>query len=156
MLVAGLLIFTLFNSSDAFLLLALKNRGFADTAMIGFYIFYNMAYALLQNRDGKYPAPVAANFAAAAAGADWAKAPGNYLLLLNQPGVKAWPITGATFILVHKDQTDPAKAAACFRQVLALKPRDAAAHNNLGNALVLSGRLAEGIGELEGMFQKTP
>ncbi len=46
-LVGGLLIFTLFNSSDAFLLLALKNRGLADTAMIGFYIFYNMSYALL-------------------------------------------------------------------------------------------------------------
>jgi len=46
-LVGGLLVFTLFNSSDAFLLLALKNRGLTDTAMIGFYIFYNMAYALL-------------------------------------------------------------------------------------------------------------
>ena len=46
-LVAGLLAFTLFNSSDAFLLLALKNRGLSDTAMIGFYVFYNMAYALL-------------------------------------------------------------------------------------------------------------
>lgn len=46
-LVGGLLAFTLFNSSDAFLLLALKNRGLSDTAMIGFYIFYNMAYASL-------------------------------------------------------------------------------------------------------------
>jgi MFS family permease len=46
-LVTGLLLFTLFNSSDAFLLLALKNRGFSDQAMIGFYIFYNLAYALL-------------------------------------------------------------------------------------------------------------
>ncbi len=46
-LVAGLLLFTLFNSSDAFLLLALKNRGFSDTAMIGFYIFYNLSFALL-------------------------------------------------------------------------------------------------------------
>jgi MFS family permease len=46
-LVAGLLLFTLFNSSDAFLLLALKNSGFSDTAMIGFYIFYNLSFALL-------------------------------------------------------------------------------------------------------------
>ena len=45
--VAGLLLFTLFNSSDAFLLLALKNQGMSDTHMIGFYIFYNMVYALL-------------------------------------------------------------------------------------------------------------
>ncbi len=58
----------------------------------------------MQNKAGKFPAPVAADFAAAAAGADWTKAPGNYLLLLNQPGANAWPITGATFILVYKKQ----------------------------------------------------
>ncbi len=45
-LVAGLLGFTLFNSSDAFLLLALKFRGFSDTHVIGFYIFYNLIYAV--------------------------------------------------------------------------------------------------------------
>lgn len=45
-LVAGLLVFTLFNSSDAFLLLALKHKGISDSAMIGFYIFYNLVYAL--------------------------------------------------------------------------------------------------------------
>ncbi|MEI6900897.1 MAG: MFS transporter, partial [Bacteroidota bacterium] len=46
-LVSGLLAFTLFNSSDAFLLFALKNQGMSDTRMIGFYIFYNLVYALL-------------------------------------------------------------------------------------------------------------
>jgi len=46
-LVTGLLAFTLFNSSDAFLLLAVKNQGHSDTAMIGLYIFYNLLYALL-------------------------------------------------------------------------------------------------------------
>ena len=46
-LVTGLLVFTLFNSSDIFLLLALKNRQMTDTQMIGFYIFYNLVYALL-------------------------------------------------------------------------------------------------------------
>lgn len=45
-LVIGLLVFTVFNSSDAFLLLALKNQGMSDTRMIGFYIFYNLVYAL--------------------------------------------------------------------------------------------------------------
>ncbi len=64
----------------------------------------HIPYALVQNKAGKFPAPVAADFAAAAAGADWTKAPGNYLLLLNQPGANAWPITGATFILVYKKQ----------------------------------------------------
>jgi len=47
LLVAGLLAFTLFNSSDAFLLLSIKSKGFSDTYMIGVYIFYNLVYALL-------------------------------------------------------------------------------------------------------------
>ncbi|MCK9218595.1 MAG: MFS transporter [Bacteroidales bacterium] len=45
-LVSGLLVFTLFNSSDAFLLLALKEQHLSDTLMIGVYIFYNLVYAL--------------------------------------------------------------------------------------------------------------
>lgn len=51
-----LLSFTLFNSSDAFLLLALKNAGMSDTHMIGFYIFYNLVYALLS-----YPVGIVAD-----------------------------------------------------------------------------------------------
>ena len=47
MLVGGLLAFTLFNSSDAFLLLGLKETGMSDTLMIGYYIFYNLVYALV-------------------------------------------------------------------------------------------------------------
>jgi phosphate transport system substrate-binding protein len=69
-----------------------------------------MTYALMQNRDGKYVSPMAENFKAAAAGAKWASAPGFYLLLLDQPGAKSWPITGATFILMHTKQTDAGKA----------------------------------------------
>jgi MFS family permease len=46
-LVIGLLAFTLFNSSDVFLLLILKEKGLSDTGMIGYYIFYNLCYALL-------------------------------------------------------------------------------------------------------------
>lgn len=47
LVVAGLLAFTLFNSSDAFLLLSIKSKGFSDSYMIGVYIFYNLVYALL-------------------------------------------------------------------------------------------------------------
>ncbi|MFH1119621.1 MAG: MFS transporter [Bacteroidota bacterium] len=47
MLIGGLLAFTLFNSSDAFLLLGLKEQGVSDTTMIGYYIFYNLVYALV-------------------------------------------------------------------------------------------------------------
>ena len=70
------------------------------------------AYVLLQNKAGAYPQPQAPAFAAAAAGADWAHAPGNYLLLLNQPGARSWPITGATFILVYKTQSNPVNGKA--------------------------------------------
>jgi phosphate transport system substrate-binding protein len=67
----------------------------------------HMVYATMQNKAGQWVAPTAANFAAAAAGARWNSAPGFYLLLLNQPGANAWPITGATFILMHKAQSNP-------------------------------------------------
>jgi phosphate transport system substrate-binding protein len=71
-----------------------------------------MTFAQLQNRDGAFVAPTAQAFGAAAAGADWAKAPGNYLLLIDQAGAQAWPITGATFILLHKQQSNPGEAKA--------------------------------------------
>jgi phosphate transport system substrate-binding protein len=74
-----------------------------------------LTYTLLQNKAGGYVAPAAANFAAAAANANWKAAPGFYVLLLDQPGAEAWPITGATFILVRTRQEDAAKG----REVLA-------------------------------------
>ncbi|PXA87764.1 phosphate ABC transporter substrate-binding protein PstS [Nostoc sp. 3335mG] len=74
-----------------------------------------MAYVLVQNKNGKYPAPTAENFGAAAAGAKWAQAPGNYLLLLDQPGANSWPITGATFILVYKNQDNAAAGQSVLK-----------------------------------------
>jgi phosphate transport system substrate-binding protein len=70
----------------------------------------NLTYALMQNHDGKFVPPTAAAFAASAAGADWTKAQGNYLLLIDQPGANAWPISGATFILMHTKQDKPQNA----------------------------------------------
>jgi phosphate transport system substrate-binding protein len=66
-----------------------------------------LAFVLLQNKAGKYVKPSAETFQAAAANADWAKAPGFYLLLTNQPGAESWPITGASFILVYKNPPKP-------------------------------------------------
>ncbi|WP_232475930.1 phosphate ABC transporter substrate-binding protein PstS [Flavisphingomonas formosensis] len=74
-----------------------------------------MSYALMQNASGAFVKPEAAAFAAAAAGADWTRAPGNYLLLLDQPGASTWPITGATFILLHTQQADKGRAAATLK-----------------------------------------
>lgn len=52
-IVSGLLFFTLMNSSDVFLLLAIKQKGFSDQHMIGLYIFYNLVYALFAFPMGK-------------------------------------------------------------------------------------------------------
>lgn len=62
----------------------------------------------LQNRDGKFVDPDDTTFASAAAGADWFKVPGMGISLVNQKGASAWPITGASFVLVYKDPANPA------------------------------------------------
>ncbi len=72
----------------------------------------SMAHVNLQNAAGTFVEPTAESFADAAASADWSKAEGFYLLLLNEPGANAWPITGATFVLMHKNQTDAATGRA--------------------------------------------
>ena len=74
-----------------------------------------MTYVKLQNSAGNFVAPTAEAFQAAAANADWKNAPGFYLVLTDQPGKDSWPITGATFILFHKDQSDAAKAKAVLK-----------------------------------------
>jgi phosphate transport system substrate-binding protein len=63
-----------------------------------------MTYVMLQNKDGKFVKPDSDSFKAAAANADWARTPGFNLMLTEQPGAGSWPITGATFILVYKNQ----------------------------------------------------
>lgn len=68
-----------------------------------------MNYAQLQNRDGQFVSPDDATFQAAAAHADWSKAVGFYEILTDEPGKESWPITGASFILMHKVQDNPAK-----------------------------------------------
>ena len=69
-----------------------------------------MAYVQMKNRDGNYVEPSDVTFKAAAANAQWDKAPGFYEILTNEPGKDSWPITGATFILVYKNQ-DNAESA---------------------------------------------
>ncbi|WP_225783531.1 phosphate ABC transporter substrate-binding protein PstS [Xenophilus sp. Marseille-Q4582] len=72
-----------------------------------------MNYALLQNAAGKFPQPEEDAFKAAAANAQWDKS--FYQILTDQAGDGAWPITGATFILMHKTQDKPAQAATVLR-----------------------------------------
>ncbi len=87
---------------------------------IGGIGYVEYAYALqnklthtkLVNHDGVALEPGIDVFQAAAANADWQSAPGFYLILTNQPGKGTWPITGATFILMHKKQENPDRAKA--------------------------------------------
>jgi len=72
-----------------------------------------MAYTLLQNQAGVFVAPDDATFKAAAANADWSKT--FYQVLTGQPGKDSWPITAATFILMHKVQDKPANAANALK-----------------------------------------
>ncbi len=68
-----------------------------------------MTYTLLKNKDGNFVPPDSDNFKSAAAGADWAKS--FFQVLTDQAGKDAWPISGATFILMYKAQDKPASAA---------------------------------------------
>jgi phosphate transport system substrate-binding protein len=70
----------------------------------------NLKVAKMVNRNGTAVLPNDDTFKAAAAGADWVKAPGMALLLTDQPGAQSWPMTGATFILMHTAQAKPQNA----------------------------------------------
>lgn len=91
-----------------------KNPGVANSVLkikgsIG-YVEYtyateaNMSYTSMINKDGKTVSPSQDTFAAAGANADWDNAPGLYMVLTDQPGANSWPITGVTYILIHKEQ----------------------------------------------------
>lgn len=73
-----------------------------------------ISYVKLQNKAGNFVAPSIESFQASAANADWVHAPGFYLVLTDQPGEETWPISGASFILMYKEQKD----AATAKQVL--------------------------------------
>ena len=74
-----------------------------------------LAYTGLVNKAGKTVQPETAAFQAAASNADWANAPGYYLILTDQPGDKSWPIVASTFILMHKDGTDKAASQEAIK-----------------------------------------
>src|SRR6185312_6129957 len=66
------------------------------------------------NKDGKTVTATPEAIMAAASGADWAKAPGFYMILTDEPGAQSWPIAGATFILIPKQP----KGAAAAKEAL--------------------------------------
>jgi phosphate transport system substrate-binding protein len=74
-----------------------------------------LTYTGLVNKAGKSIQPTNEAFQAAASNADWAHAPGYYLILTDQPGDKSWPIVASTFILMHKDATDKAASQEAIK-----------------------------------------
>ncbi|CAN5198183.1 phosphate ABC transporter substrate-binding protein PstS [soil metagenome] len=74
-----------------------------------------LTYAGMINKAGKTVQPTVAAFQAAASNAEWSKAPGYYVILTDQPGDASWPITAATFILMHREPVDKANSAEAIK-----------------------------------------
>lgn len=74
-----------------------------------------LSYTQLKNQAGKVVRPETASFQAAAANADWESVPGFGVILVDEPGEESWPITAATFVLVHKDPKDKSQTAAALK-----------------------------------------
>jgi phosphate transport system substrate-binding protein len=72
-----------------------------------------MSYVLMRNKDGQYVKPDDSAFKAAAAGAEWNKS--FYQILTEQPGKDSWPISGATFILMHRAQEKAVQAGNALK-----------------------------------------
>lgn len=74
-----------------------------------------LSHTRVVNRAGKAVAPSLESFSAAAASANWASAPDYHLVLTDQPGEAAWPIAGATFILMPINPKDPEASAEALK-----------------------------------------
>ena len=74
-----------------------------------------LIYTKMVNKEGKIVAPTSEAFQAAAANADWNSVPGYGVILANQSGPQSWPMTAATFILIHKQPEDAAAAAEALK-----------------------------------------
>ena len=72
-----------------------------------------MSHVTLKNAAGNFVEPDDLTFKAAAAGAEWNKS--FYQVLTNQAGKDAWPLSGATFILMHKSQEKPVQGSASLK-----------------------------------------
>ena len=74
-----------------------------------------LTFTKLINHEGKTVAPTSEAFQASAASADWAGTPGFGVILTDQKGATSWPVSGATFILIHKQPQDAAAAAEALK-----------------------------------------
>lgn len=86
--------------------------GYVESA---YAIQNHMAHAKLKNHDGKFVDPTDESVQAAAKGADWTHARSFYVVLTDQAGAASWPITGASFVLVRRQQKDADTGRAVLR-----------------------------------------
>lgn len=87
-----------------------------------------ISHTQLKNKDGVFLQPDDEAFKAAAASAEWTKTPGFGIVLTDQAGKASWPITGVSYILMHKSQADAAKGKEALKFFdWAFKNGDAAA-----------------------------
>lgn len=74
-----------------------------------------ISHTQLKNLDGLFVEPDDETFKAAAANGDWSGTPGMAVVLTNQPGKNSWPVTGASFILMHKSQAEALTGRAVLK-----------------------------------------
>jgi phosphate transport system substrate-binding protein len=72
-----------------------------------------MTYVQMKNHDGVFVSPEDDAFKAAAAGADWSKT--FYQIITDQPGKGTWPISTATYVLMHAKQDKPANGTEVLK-----------------------------------------
>ncbi len=92
-----------------------KTPGAIGYVEFAYAIRERLKHVQLQNLAGRFLNPTIQTFQASAANADWKKAPQFLISLTDQPGDRSWPIVGATYILIHKDQPDRVKAQAMLK-----------------------------------------
>ena len=81
-----------------------RTRGAIGYVEHSYAIWSKLAYVSLKNREGEFVSPSRQSFRSAVANADWTGAPTFHALLADQSGKQTWPITGATFVLIYKQQ----------------------------------------------------
>ncbi|SFD61088.1 phosphate ABC transporter substrate-binding protein PstS [Massilia yuzhufengensis] len=74
-----------------------------------------LSHTQLKNKDGVFLQPDDENFKAAAAGAEWTRAPGFGVVLTDAAGKQSWPITGVSYILMHRTQLDATKGVEVLK-----------------------------------------
>lgn len=87
-----------------------KIRGAIGYTEYTYAIESKLSTVVLRNLDGNFVSPTIESFKAAGANSDWRNAPGFRMILTEQPGADSWPITGLTYLLIHREQKDSALA----------------------------------------------